>query len=31
VWAEALKTLPRDSKFYMIGTVRDKDDERIVE
>lgn len=30
VWAEALKKLPKDAKFHMIGSVRDPDDERIV-
>jgi alpha-1,2-mannosyltransferase len=31
IWADALKKIPANSKFYMIGSVRGPDDERIVE
>ena len=31
VWASVLPTLPSDAKFYLIGSVRDEDDKRIVE
>jgi len=31
VWASVLPSLPADSKFFLIGSVRDEDDKRIVE
>jgi alpha-1,2-mannosyltransferase len=31
IWKEALLSLPKDSKFVMVGATRGKDDEEIVE
>eukprot|EP00347_Sterkiella_histriomuscorum_P012414 403368671 len=31
VWAQALPRLPQDAKFYMIGSVRDQEDQKIVD
>ena len=31
IWKKILPKIPRDSKFWLLGTVRDEDDQRILE